>query len=85
MENPFSLTYIKNVGLNANLIKIVAITSMFVDHFSRVITEEGTATSWGLHLFGRLAAPLIAYLVAEGHHYTSDKQAYATRLFIFAV
>jgi len=85
MENPFSLAYIKNKGLNANLIKIVAVTSMFVDHFSRVITEEGTATSWGLHLFGRLAAPLIAYLVAEGHHYTSDKKAYAKRLFIFAL
>ncbi|GEK88693.1 TraX family protein [Alkalibacterium putridalgicola] len=85
MEKPFSTTNIKNIGFNANVIKIVAVTSMFVDHFSRVITEEGTATSWGLHLFGRLAAPLIAYLVAEGHYYTSDKLAYAKRLFIFAL
>ena len=85
MENPFSIEKIKNTGLNANVIKIVAVTSMFVDHFSRVITEEGTSVSWGMHLFGRLAAPLIAYLVAEGHHYTSDKKAYAERLFIFAL
>jgi hypothetical protein len=28
---------------------------------------------------------LIAYLVAEGHYYTSDKLAYAKRLFIFAL
>ncbi|WP_423190440.1 TraX family protein [Alkalibacterium sp. f15] len=85
MEHPFSIAKIKNVGLNANVIKIVAVTAMFVDHFSRVITEDGTAGRWGLHLIGRLAAPLIAYLVAEGHHYTSDKKAYAMRIFIFAL
>ncbi|OJF97106.1 TraX family protein [Alkalibacterium sp. 20] len=85
MEQPFSIAKIKNIGLNANVIKIVAVTSMFIDHFSRVITEDGTAGRWGLHLIGRLAAPLIAYLVAEGHHYTSDKKAYSTRIFIFAL
>lgn len=85
MEKPYSLSNIKKVGFNANVIKIVAITTMFIDHFSRVITEDGTAGRWSLHLIGRLAAPLIAYLVAEGHHYTSDKQAYASRMFMFAL
>lgn len=85
MGKRFSMSRIKEIGLNANVIKIVAVLSMFVDHFSRVITEDGAGERWSLHLIGRLAAPLIAFLVAEGHHYTSDKKAYASRLFIFAL
>lgn len=58
---------------------------MFVDHLSRVIAEDGTTPRWWMHLFGRLAMPLICYLIAEGHHYTSDKKTYIWRMFLFAL
>lgn len=58
---------------------------MFVDHGSRFMAEDGTPAMWWIRFFGRLAMPLICYLVAEGHHYTSDKKAYTWRLFLFAL
>lgn len=79
------LTDFKRIGFNANGIKVVAIVSMFIDHLSRIVAEDGSAPRWGMHLFGRLAMPLICFLIAEGHHYTSNKKTYVWRMFLFAL
>lgn len=76
---------LQNIEVNANTLKIIAIVAMFVDHFSRLVTEFGSSERWIAHLAGRLAAPLICFLIAEGHHYTSNKKRYIFRLFIFAI
>lgn len=76
---------IRTLGLNANVLKIIAVVSMFIDHGSRLVVEDGTISRWWMHLVGRLAMPLICYLMAEGHHYTSNKKAYVRRLFIFSL
>lgn len=76
---------LSNNGINANVLKIVAVAAMFFDHATNVFVPDGTPMRWGIHLFGRLAAPLICYLIAEGHHYTSNKKAYTIRLFLFAL
>lgn len=74
-----------SAGFNTNVLKILAISSMFIDHAFRLITVEGSIERWWVHFLGRLAAPIIFYLVAEGHHYTHDKKRYITRLLIFAL
>ncbi|MCC5893955.1 MAG: hypothetical protein JJU16_00705 [Alkalibacterium sp.] len=76
---------LQKTGVNANVLKTVAVLAMFIDHASHLVTEFGTSERWIAHLIGRLAAPLIFFLVAEGHHYTSDKKKYIMRLFIFAL
>ncbi len=71
--------------INANVLKTIAVLSMFIDHASHLFTDFGTPERWIAHLIGRLAAPVIFFLVAEGHHYTSNKKKYIFRLFLFAV
>lgn len=76
---------LQKIGVNANAIKIVAVLAMFIDHASHLMTDFGSLERWVAHLIGRLAAPLIFFLVAEGHHYTSNKKKYIFRLFLFAL
>lgn len=72
-------------GVNANALKTIAVLAMLIDHSSHLFTDFGTPERWIVHLMGRLAAPLIFFLVAEGHHYTSNKKRYIVRLFFFAL
>ena len=75
------------VGLTANMLKIIAITAMTVDHaawlgYDYYPQDLGHAL---LHSFGRLTAPIMIFFVAEGYHYTHDFRKYAKRLFILAI
>lgn len=74
-------------GLNANQLKLIAITSMTVDHLASVIWP-GYQTQWWLillHIFGRLAAPIFWFMIVEGYTHTHDLKKYIGRLFTFAV
>ncbi|MFS0788698.1 TraX family protein [Shouchella sp. 1P09AA] len=64
---------------------IVAILAMVVDHTSIWIVSEGTTLDSVLHSFGRLAAPIMCYLIAEGYFHTSNNTKYLKRLFISAL
>lgn len=75
---------IGSIDMNANVLKGLAILAMFVDHASYILYETGSTERWWIHLFGRLAAPIFCYLIAEGHHYTSNRKKYIYRLLIFA-
>lgn len=73
--------------LNANQIKLIAITAMTIDHLTWVLFP-GTQTVWyvfALHIIGRLTAPIMWFFIAEGCHYTHDISGYIGRLFLFAV
>ena len=74
-------------GLNANQIKFIAITAMAIDHIASVFFS-GSPMTWyafGMHIIGRLTAPIMWFFIAEGFYYTSDKKRYLGRLFFFAV
>lgn len=71
--------------LNSNILKVIAIISMVVDHTSIWLVPKGTTLDIILHAFGRLAAPIMCYLIAEGYFYTSNVSKYIKRLFIFAL
>lgn len=74
-------------GLNSNALKIIAILSMTIDHFVSVIFPGYPKDWWilGLHVIGRMAAPIMWFFIAEGYHYTHSLKQYAARLFGLAV
>ncbi len=74
-------------SLNANQLKFIAIIAMTVDHMVSVLFPNYPTDWWiiGLHIIGRLAAPIFWFFIAEGYHYTHDVKKYAGRLFVFAL
>ncbi len=75
-------------GLSGNQVKILAIISMTVDHLTWTLWPGYENKAWwliALHIFGRLAAPTMWFMVAEGYYYTHNLKKYLTRLFVFAV
>lgn len=77
----------RNAGLNSNQLKTIAITAMTIDHLVSVIWPGYPKTWWivGLHIIGRLTAPTMWFLIAEGYHYTRNLKKYIGRLFLFAI
>lgn len=74
-------------GLNSNQLKVIAIIAMTIDHVTSVIWPGYPKEWWliGLHIIGRLTAPTMWFLIAEGYYYTRDVKKYIGRLFLFAV
>lgn len=72
-------------GITSHSLKMIAITTMFIDHFSYLVSPANTPLEWLMHFIGRTAAPIMFYLIAEGHYHTSDKKRYFLRLLLFAV
>ncbi|KHL97111.1 membrane protein [Paenibacillus sp. IHB B 3415] len=71
--------------VNSNTLKIIAILSMFIDHLSVWLVPSGTPLDIFFHTIGRLAAPIMCYLIAEGFSHTSNLNKYMNRLFLFAL
>ena len=61
-------------------LKIIAIITMFLDHYYRIIGGP----EW-LSVLGRLAFPIFAFSISEGYSHTKNVNKYLTRLLNFAV
>lgn len=75
-------------GLSGNELKVIAIIAMAVDHLAWTLWPGYANKEWWLivlHLFGRLAAPTMWFMIAEGYTHTSNLKKYLQRLFVFAV
>ena len=59
-------------GLSNNVLKIIAMVSMFIDHFGLQIFPHIKI----FKIIGRLALPLFAYMIAEGCFYTKNRTRY---------
>lgn len=77
----------KNISLNANHLKLIAIIAMTIDHVADVVYPGFPAQPLpiALHLIGRLTAPIMWFFVCEGFHHTRDARKYMLRMFLFAV
>lgn len=83
--NKYVLDTHTKYALNANTLKLIAALAMFFDHFAAVFFPHDTL--WGvlLRIPGRISAPIMCCMIAEGYHHTSNLKRYITRLLICAV
>ncbi|HAH17893.1 MAG TPA: hypothetical protein DCL29_02605 [Eubacterium sp.] len=80
-------------NLSGEQLKLIALFFMLLDHVGYRMTLWNLVdnTKLWIHIgdifrvFGRIAFPIFAFLVAEGFRYTSDRKMYALRMFVFAV
>ncbi len=67
--------------INADLLKLLAIFFMLLDHMWATIIP---GNQWMTYV-GRLAFPIFAFQISEGFIHTSNYKAYLKRLFIFGL
>lgn len=67
-------------GLNGFTLKMIAITSMLIDHIGAVLLTQYTV----LRMIGRLAFPIYCFLLVEGFSHTRNVRKYELRLLLFA-
>ena len=72
--------------LDSNMVKIIAIIAMTIDHITWMIYPgyPKEIIPITLHIIGRIACPIMCYFIAEGYHYTKNIHKYTKRLFVFA-
>jgi hypothetical protein len=77
---PFRHTQVKLNG-DTDLIKIVAMVTMLVDHLGAAVFPEYTV----MRIIGRIAFPIYAYCIAVGCVYTRDMGRYLQRIVLLAL
>lgn len=73
--------------LNSNIIKMIAITAMTIDHIAWAVYPGYPKETLPviMHMIGRLTCPIMCFFIAEGYHHTKNINKYTLRLFLFAV
>ena len=75
----------KKITVSANLLKVLAVIAMITDHTVALVLPYGSMLRLALRAFGRIAAPAMCFMIAEGYHYTSNRRRYLRRLVFFAL
>lgn len=77
----------RNLSLNGNQLKLIAIAAMTTDHLAWVIFPGYSANPLAIvmHIIGRLTAPIMCFFISEGFFYTHNLKKYILRMFLFAV
>jgi len=83
-------------GFSGNALKVIAMTSMLIDHAAVALIERGawaagnvttanTVIYYIMRAIGRLAFPMFCFLIAEGYVNTRNAQRYLIRLVTFGL
>ena len=80
-------------GISSDLLKWIAIITMFIDHVGAAVVEKtwimnesyGPMLDIILRMIGRLAFPIFCFLLVEGFYHTRSRMKYLRNLFIFAL
>lgn len=83
----------KERGISADLLKWIAIITMFIDHIGAAVVEKtkimylpyGNGLDFTLRLIGRLAFPIFCFLLIEGFYHTRSRGKYLRNLLLFAL
>ncbi len=71
--------------MNRQQIKLLAIAAMTLEHIALVFVPTGSILYYVMRLIGRLTAPFMTFMLAEGYRYTRSRSRYLLRLAIFAL
>lgn len=73
-------------GISSNVLKIIAIISMTIDHVAWAIFPGFSTHPLAIimHILGRIACPIFCFNIAQGYIHTRNFKKYFTRLLIFA-
>ncbi len=83
---PYHTSYARfSEKMSSNTLKIIAITAMLTDHIAWAFVPSRSLLGQLMHIIGRLTAPIMCFLIAEGYHHTSNVKKYALRLALFAL
>lgn len=58
---------------------------MTIDHTALLFLSPDDVLYWWMRFFGRLTAPIMSFMLAEGFRYTHSFKRYSTRMFLFAI
>ena len=72
-------------GLTGSGLKLIAIVCMLIDHIAWAFVDTLSPLGFGMHLIGRITAPVICFMLAEGYRYTRSFPRYLGRVAVFAV
>jgi len=74
-------------GLSATSLKVIAVLAMTCDHLAWAIWPgfQTNPLAIAMHVFGRLTAPIMMFLIAEGLSHTRSRMKYLGRLLAFTV
>lgn len=72
-------------GITSDLLKLIAVIAMVIDHIAWAFIPFAGFAGQAMHVIGRLTAPIMCFLVAEGYYKTHDPIKYAKRLGLFAI
>lgn len=76
----------KNISINSNTLKIIAIITMIIDHIGYYFASYIPSSIYLiLRIIGRTSMPIFCYLLVQGFFYTSNFKKYILRIFIVAV
>ena len=70
---------------NSNQLKLIAIIAMVFDHCMIVFMPHHYAVYQFLRMSGKLTAPIMCFLIAEGYYHTSNLKKYMARLLIMSI
>jgi len=78
---------VKSIDLTANILKMIAIIAMTIDHITWSLFPgfHIGALPLVLHLIGRMAAPIFMFFIVEGYYNTKNIKKYIFRMLIFAL
>lgn len=62
----------KQIRMNGNQLKIIALITMTIDHIGMYLLPQFVI----LRIIGRLSMPIFAYMIAEGCRYTKNRKYY---------
>lgn len=71
--------------MNGFILKMIAIITMFIDHYTAILIPQNTMEYVIGRSIGRLAFPIFCFLLVEGFYHTKNVNKYLLRLGIFAL
>lgn len=85
LNAPGCYTRAHGIAFTSNQLKLIAIIAMLIDHCVIVFVPHIYAAYQILRIPGKLTAPIMCYLIAEGYYHTSNLRRYMIRLLVMAV